>query len=183
MIMGKIYCLIESGSIVASNPSQLPDVYKNISNFYALEYDSPERLRDLSWSGNPYQGFYEASVTTMPTCSVYYDIVSSFDVNPINYTVTQSFSTSPVSQQLVDGRNEQLWNQIREIRTNYLKNTDWTQLPDVGMPSEKVQEYVVFRQQLRSITDNFSDPSQVVWPTIPTSSSLDPFPQVPRYSC
>lgn len=181
--MGKIYCLIESGSIVASSPAQLPAVYKNVSNFYALEYDYPQKLRDLAWSGNPYQGFYETTVTSMPTCSVYYDIVSSYDVNSINYTVTQSFSTIAVSQQLVDGRNEQLWNEIREIRTRYLKNTDWTQLPDVSLTPEKIQEYVVFRQQLRSLTDDFSDPSQVVWPTIPTSSSLDPFPEVPRYRC
>ena len=119
----------------------------------------------------------------MPTCSIYYDIVSDFTIDSANYNVTQNYSTSSVSQQITDGRNEHLWNQIREIRTRYLKNTDWTQLPDVNMTTEKVQEYVVFRQQLRSITDDYSEPSQVIWPTIPTSSSLDPFPEVPRYYC
>ena len=181
--MGKIYVLVYSGSNIASSPSQLPLTYNNISNFYALENTQPELLSDLAWSGNPYQGFYETQINMMPTCSIYYDIVSDFTINPVDCSVTQSFSTFPVSQQTIDGRNEQLWNQIREIRTRYLKNTDWTQLPDVGMPVEQVQEYVVFRQKLRSITDDYSDPSQVIWPTIPTSSSLDPFPEVPRYCC
>ncbi len=114
---------------------------------------------------------------------MYYDIVSSYTINSYTFSVTQSFATVPVSQQLVDARNEDLWNKIRDTRTRYLKNTDWTQLPDVNISREKVQEYVVFRQQLRSITDDFSDPSQVIWPTIPTSSSLDPFPDLPRFNC
>jgi hypothetical protein len=181
--MGKIYVLVHSGSIIASNPSSLPSVYNNISNFSNLELTQPELLPDLAWSGNPHQGFYETQINTMPTCSIYYDIVSDFTIDSANYNVTQSYSTSSVSQQITDGRNEHLWNQIREIRTRYLKNTDWTQLPDVNMTTEKVQEYVVFRQQLRSITDDYSEPSQVIWPTIPTSSSLDPFPEVPRYYC
>lgn len=179
----KLYVLVYSGSVIASNPAPLPVVYKNISNFSSLGITQPELVSDLTWSGNPYEGFFETQVNTMPTCSVYYDIVSDFTINSTNYSVTQSFSTSPVSQQVTDGRNEGLWNQIREIRTRYLKNTDWTQLPDVGMPVEQVQEYVVFRQKLRSITDDYSDPSQVIWPTMPTSSSLDPFPELPRYYC
>lgn len=181
--MDKLYVLVYSGSIIASNPAPLPNVYNNISNFSNLGVTQPELLVDLTWSGNSYQGFYETKINTMPTCSIYYDIVSDFTINSTNYSVTQSFSTSPVSQQVTDGRNEGLWNQIREIRTRYLKNTDWTQLPDVNLSTDKVQEYVVFRQQLRSITDDYSDPSQVVWPTIPTSSSLDPFPELPRYYC
>ena len=181
--MGKLYFLIESGSVASSNATQLPPVYKNISNFYALEYDNPSLLPDLAWSGNPNQGFYEATINSMPTCSIYYNIVTSYDVNTTNYTVVQSYSTSSVSQQVTDSRNEHLWNQIREIRTRYLKNTDWTQLPDVELSTITVQEYVGFRQQLRSITTDFTEPSLVIWPTIPTSSSLDQFPEVPRYCC
>lgn len=181
--MGKLYFLIESGSVISSNPTQLPSVYKNISNFYALEYDNPSLLHDLACSGNFSQGFYEATINSMPTCSIYYDIVSDFTVDSTNYNVTQNYYTSSVSQQIIDGRNEYLWNQIRLIRTRYLKNTDWTQLPDVNLTTEKVQEYVGFRQQLRSITADFTEPSLVIWPTIPTSSSLDPFPEVPRYCC
>ena len=92
--MGKLYFLIESGSVASSNATQLPPVYKNISNFYALEYDNPSLLPDLAWSGNPNQGFYEATINTMPTCSIYYNIVTSYDVNTTNYTVVQSYSTS-----------------------------------------------------------------------------------------
>lgn len=181
--MGELYCLIESGSIVASTPATLPAVYKNISNFNALYPTQANLLKDLTWSGNPNQGFYEAHVEMQPTCSIYYDIVSSYTINPYTFSVTQSFATVPVSQQIVDARNEDLWNKIRDTRNLYLKNTDWTQLPDVNLNTEKVQEYVVFRQKLRSVTDDFADPSQVVWPTIPTSSSLDPFPDLPRFNC
>ena len=181
--MDKLYVLVYSGSNIISTPSFLPSVYKNISNFSNLGVTQPELLKDLAWSGNPNEGFYETYVETRPTCSISYDITSDYTIDTSNYTVTQSFSTIASSQQIIDARNEDLWNQIRRIRTRYLKDTDWTMLPDVDMPTEKVQEYVVFRQKLRSITDDYNDPSQVVWPTIPTSSSLDPFPDVPTYSC
>jgi len=181
--MDKLYVLVYSGSTIISTPGFLPPVYNNISNFSNLGVTEPELLKDLTWSGNSNQGYYETYINTCPTCSINYDIVTDYTIDTVNYTVTQSFSTIPSSPQVINVRNENLWNQIRRIRTTYLKDTDWTQLPDVNLSTESVQEYVVFRQKLRSITDDYNDPSQVIWPTLPTSSSLDPFPDVPRYSC
>lgn len=63
------------------------------------------------------------------------------------------------------------WENVRFKRDNLLKNSDYTQLPDVqnSMTNQKKTEWVNYRQQLRDITTAFSDPANVVWPTIPTN--------------
>lgn len=56
------------------------------------------------------------------------------------------------------------WDIVRQLRDQKLKDTDYTQLPDVELSNK--QDYVVYRQQLRDITTQ-SDPYNIVWPTKP----------------
>ena len=42
-------------------------------------------------------------------------------------------------------------------RAEVLRNTDWTQLPDAQLSEAKVNEYKVWRQQLRDIPANHTD--------------------------
>lgn len=65
------------------------------------------------------------------------------------------------------GSNDDKWIIIREYRNQLLDLCDWTQLPDAPMTPEKKQEWIVYRQELRDITDNFTNPDDVIFPEIP----------------
>ena len=51
-------------------------------------------------------------------------------------------------------------------RAEVLRNTDWTQLPDV--PEETRDKYKEYRRQLRDITNSYQNLAEVVWPTEPS---------------
>lgn len=64
-----------------------------------------------------------------------------------------------------DIRNIQTeWVFIRKLRDNKLLGSDWTQLPDVPLPTK--EKWAVYRQALRDITQQ-SDPFNIVWPEPP----------------
>ncbi len=56
------------------------------------------------------------------------------------------------------------WAPARRHRDNLLAQSDWTQLPDVPLPTK--QQWAAYRQALRDITDQ-PDPFNIVWPTPP----------------
>lgn len=56
------------------------------------------------------------------------------------------------------------WNDIRARREGELARTDYTQMAD--WPGDK-EVWALYRQELRDIPQNFSDPNEVVWPTPP----------------
>lgn len=66
----------------------------------------------------------------------------------------QSFETNELPQQ------------VRQKRDSLLKQSDWTQLSDVALTSEKKAEWATYRQELRDIT-NSPDFPNVVFPTEP----------------
>lgn len=77
--------------------------------------------------------------------------------------------------QLIDGVWEEPgsvavlgWVAITNGRDNYLALSDWTQLPDAPITSEKKQEWLEYRQALRDITSTFENPKDVVFPTPPS---------------
>lgn len=59
------------------------------------------------------------------------------------------------------------WPRARKRRDTLLRDSDWTQLPDVPMTVERRQQWEAYRQALRDITDQ-ADPAAIVWPTPPT---------------
>lgn len=67
------------------------------------------------------------------------------------------------------------WEELREYRFYRLRETDWTQVADVPISESKKQEYQIYRQQLRDLISNVSDPKVLVldpdhpdWPIKPT---------------
>lgn len=48
------------------------------------------------------------------------------------------------------------WDRIRKERTELLKDTDWTVMPDSPLSSEKKQEYTTYRSNLRNIPQTYS---------------------------
>ena len=57
-------------------------------------------------------------------------------------------------------------NIIRITRNTLLSNCDWTQLPDVTLTPEKINEWCVYRQALRDFTTT-CDPDNPIWPSQP----------------
>lgn len=62
-------------------------------------------------------------------------------------------------------RNSDEWLHIRSMRDLYLKECDWTQLPDVSSVDKTA--WATYRQQLRDITTQ-ADPFNITWPTKPS---------------
>jgi len=55
------------------------------------------------------------------------------------------------------------WDEVRTVRDSLLRETDWTQLPDVSLATR--EKYTSYRQALRDITLQL-DPLKIVWPSL-----------------
>lgn len=60
------------------------------------------------------------------------------------------------------------WSDIREQREPLILATDWTQMPDAPLETEKKAEFTTYRQALRDIPQCYDKPDDVVWPLKPT---------------
>lgn len=56
------------------------------------------------------------------------------------------------------------WLVVRAKRDKLLSESDWTQMPDVSIPTKEV--WALYRQALRNITQQ-PDPFNIVWPVAP----------------
>jgi len=75
------------------------------------------------------------------------------------------------TKQWVDPRTpETEWVQVRALRNQKLRDTDWTQIPDSPFAAQQRQQWVQYRQALRDVT-NQQDPFNIVWPVAPGSQS------------
>jgi hypothetical protein len=57
---------------------------------------------------------------------------------------------------------------IVSIRDELLRNTDWTQMPDSPLNTEKKAAFAEYRQGLRDITKQEGFPSDVQFPAYPS---------------
>ena len=58
------------------------------------------------------------------------------------------------------------WEQIRAQRDALLKESDWSITSD-ATPKPSKEAWLTYRQALRDLPQNFSEPSEVVWPEKP----------------
>jgi len=54
------------------------------------------------------------------------------------------------------------WEEFREIRDSLLSQSDWTQLPDVSLTEEQKIAWTIYRQELRDLPENITDPKPMV---------------------
>lgn len=59
------------------------------------------------------------------------------------------------------------------VRNDLLQQSDWTQLPDSPLSTAQKQEFVVYRQALRDITEQDQFPWNVTWPVNPLEATQD----------
>ena len=62
---------------------------------------------------------------------------------------------------------EIMWNRVKMVRQSMLAQSDWTQAQDSPISESVKEQWRSFRQQLRDIPQNFSDPREVVFPIPP----------------
>lgn len=68
----------------------------------------------------------------------------------------------------LDLYNEKLLYDIRQERDKKLSQSDWTQFNDSPLDNTKKQEWATYRQALRDLPANTTDPANPTWPTKPT---------------
>ena len=66
----------------------------------------------------------------------------------------------------IDGK----WNAIKIIRNDFLFKSDWTQLVDVSLSLESRLAWQNYRQSLRDITSAFTNPDDVIFPSLPDAA-------------
>ncbi|WLH69611.1 tail fiber assembly protein [Pseudomonas sp. FP2309] len=60
------------------------------------------------------------------------------------------------------------WQVIRSARDQDLATSDYAAMPDYPMLDESKVAFLAYRQGLRDIPDQGSDPDAVVWPSKPS---------------
>lgn len=79
--------------------------------------------------------------------------------------VSEGVLTDIPEDQLVAEAIKKAWRELRLSRRRLLNNSDWTQVPDAPVDSAA---WAVYRQQLRDLPANTTDPRNVVWPEPPS---------------
>jgi hypothetical protein len=67
-----------------------------------------------------------------------------------------------------DERNETLMEDVRSERNNLLSQSDWTQTLDSPLSDSKKAEWATYRQTLRDLPSNTSDPGNPNFPDKPS---------------
>ena len=90
-------------------------------------------------------------------------IISEEDVE--NKTVVDGVLTSVPSEVIEQKEISRAWYNLRKERNYLLRDSDWTQVPDAPVDAAA---WAVYRQQLRDLPANTTDPRNVVWPEPPS---------------
>lgn len=90
-------------------------------------------------------------------------LISEEDVE--NKIVVDGVLTSLPSEVIEQKEIGRSWHNLRKERDYLLSECDWTQVPDVPVDSAA---WATYRQQLRDLPANTTDPRDVVWPEPPS---------------
>ncbi len=146
------YILVENGE-VKGYPQPLPRNWADVSNFYLLE---DEQVRSYGWY----------PVRFVPAEKTDNDVVMGQSFVIEGDEVVQYEQIRPKTESEIAEETNQKWQNIRSQRNSLLSESDWTQLPDSPLLSEKKIEWSVYRQELRDVTSQ-SDPNNIIWPVKP----------------
>lgn len=105
--------------------------------------------------------------------------ISDEDVNNYIGLEIAGITITSVEEIVTEPSNEELSNKNRNIRDNLLQETDWiisrykeqqdnTSIDSSEDTSDKYQEWLNYRQDLRDISQQDSWPTDITWPTKPT---------------
>jgi len=80
--------------------------------------------------------------------------------------VFEESSAKPAWSDVEAGKPDEQWVVVRAQRDGKLSSCDWTVLTDVPISDSKRDQWEIYRQSLRNITDQ-PDPFNITWPTPP----------------
>lgn len=80
-----------------------------------------------------------------------------YDGSTVTYTKTQSEIDTDTA-----------WIELRRDRDALLLSSDYTQTPDGPLTDAKKAEWATYRQALRDLPSNTTDPANPTWPSKPT---------------
>ena len=66
-----------------------------------------------------------------------------------------------------DVTDEQWWAVARWWRNALLTESDWSQVTDNSLTEEQRELWRAYRQELRNITSNYTDPKEISFPDLP----------------
>jgi hypothetical protein len=140
----------------------------------------------------PYIDLQKDNPNTSFSFPISEEILAMYDVYVVHETqkptLTHFENTVEETPKLVDGKWFQCWkvvkctdeekeaiiqnewDKIRKKRNELLQKTDWMVLPDSPADKDDAAQY---RKKLRSITDDFTDPFEVVWPSLTKNKYKD----------
>ena len=168
------YAHVENNQIVGVYDN-LPNNWKNISNFYVL---SEEELYPLGWrvvvkdipvyDSNQFK--IDNPVHELIDDVVYekYDIIPLHDTNNVSETLP---ALTP--EELLEKENERLvfaWRKVRDIREGIMRDFEWRytryyRQQRLNIPtSDTLENLDAYMQALADIT-NQPDPYNIVWPS------------------
>lgn len=146
------YIQVENGE-VKGYPQSLPQNWADVSNFYLLE---DEQVRKYGWY----------PVRFVPATKTENDVVTGQSFVIEGNEVVQYEQIRPKTESEIQEELNSKWENIRVMRNSLLLESDWTQLTDSPLSSEKKTEWSSYRQQLRDVTSQ-PDPKNIIWPTKP----------------
>ena len=124
---------------------------------YALVDDNNIAVNIIEWDG-------DTSVWAPPEGQTAVAIGTSAVGIGMTYTDTGFIIPEPESDEISPELN---WAQIREVRNSLLADSDWRILPDIPLSDEKRAEWYTYRQALRDLPANTSDPADPTYPVPP----------------
>jgi len=125
-------------------------------NFCRVAKLTPEQLEQF--------GVHQLKLVTPP----YYDPATQTrehgDALLVDGVWTQNYIVSELDPEVAAARIEAQWGIVRADRNSRLSDSDWTQLSDA--PVDDLL-WAVYRQELRDLPANTTDPFNPVWPEMP----------------
>jgi hypothetical protein len=94
-----------------------------------------------------------------PNATVIDDIAGVFDSDGNQITINQTLVDAAVAELQVEGQ----WKELRQQRNRLIADTDYLALSDSTLSAEMA----TYRQTLRDLPANTTDPANPVWPTKP----------------
>jgi hypothetical protein len=79
----------------------------------------------------------------------------------------QTWTVNALSEYAAQAAHDDAMNNLRADRDEMLRVSDWTQMPDAPLTPDQRAAWVKYRQALRDVPENTTDPLNPVWPVQP----------------
>jgi len=111
------------------------------------------------------EGFGVYMVMQTPKPNDYTKTITEGTPNLVDGVYYQNWVLVDSTESEIQSRIEYKWDEIRNLRTELLKECDWTVLADSPVGDNRAA-WIEYRQELRNITSQ-ENPFNIVWPTQP----------------